>query len=1329
MATSNSLYVPIDLEAFCVGIYDVNGKDGSGYGTGGFAKVSNNFSRLPYLSASQSQVNGGNAPVSETILPGNFAENPVRILDTGIHLHWALPDALAHGENDENGSIAFREVPNRWLVVRTVKTDTSPDLTAWVVASDQLWDQSEGTGLNAISKAVPVSAIMDSSDKPFKAMGFVKEYSNFDESKIKQVIDKHTAVGYGETTYAAAYAHSQNVFGFYDELKDHAFDSSDGTKKWTVSYFVAGWYSDQKNDPITAIKFPANASYAAKAELLQTTYKWAIPAAEDTVAAPDFPSQTFCHGVLQNLEWEPGKVYVKKRATNKMDVSIGNTTAEALSALMAKESSIPDTDKGAAEQALNLLQLGFLADIDRPGGLGSAEEKLHQSGFGKTMAGKIWIVKRKDADKAQRAPSPNQHDISESLKNAAGRIDTPLPPKIASMLNALNNQQIGVNRLEAIIKSSQGQLFVDFYKYMAIEYSIKSISDSDSTTTLNDAFHFLEEETRRIQAKKKPNPDPSKVLLGAMKDGSMALLGAMKDGLSELKQQLQQEIGEKDWKIMEVESPQYWQPTDPVLLFSGEDVRPSDRHGRDGRHDDDDLLNCRVSGQLVSELTITQGDSVVGTVGHSNLPVLVGPATPLSCVDELEAMLVEALLLDAKESPALAAAAGLPMAEADAIAAAIGNLLDGKRETNKEVTFDGLPPSPVGMKIWSGANPWVPLMIQWEIDFYPKVPIKANTSGVESKYPTDFITSNFVSDDATMPIELVQKTPGEARTAYQTYRGGVLLTPNPEVSLVEEINKFISNYPNSPEVPTLKTMLAGITANPSPRQSQSLSGFNEALLMRKQALQLPVNNPLASGLTKRFINDELSPVIGDQNINAPLTLNYYNPLRAGEMKLSRVRIIDAFGQFQDLDLSKVTVAQTMKAASGASVGEVSLHPRITQPSRLMFRWISASDDAVESNSHPVTTPIFGWVMFNHLDDTLMIYDGGGSPVGSFNMRGPIWQGAPGHADSYGHNDPDSSLENLPEGAGSVHLKNFVNGVFGKISSDGTRDYLAALLESIDRSVTTIDPSSAKQHSDLSVLIGRPLALTRASVKLELDGLPALDQSWSSYNNAVNDGDYLPYEQRERGGFTDVKFPVQIGDLSKVNDGLIGYFVTKKDDSSLDAYSTFWAHAAAGTNGTGEGVQAPAFDHLQLTPSFGLKTETGQLPDGVNYPKAVGQTNEKSVFLTLLVDPRAPVHATTGILPTKGIEIPPVFYRDALAKMSVTFLTSPILTSAVQLTIPLPTEPGYAWSWVANTGTEWTEIDAIQKVNQNGSFSYPPLTVKEGWLKLSALDSAPVDDDA
>jgi hypothetical protein len=46
---------------------------------------------------------------------------------------------------------------------------------------------------------------------------------------------------------------------------------------------------------------------------------------------------------------------------------------------------------------------------------------------------------------------------------------------------------------------------------------------------------------------------------------------------------------------------------------------------------------------------------------------------------------------------------------------------------------------------------------------------------------------------------------------------------------------------------------------------------------------------------------------------------------------------------------------------------------------------------------------------------------------------------------------------------------------------------------------------------------------------------------------------------------------------------------------------------------------------------------------------------------------------------------------------VTFLAAPLLTEPGRVNIPLPAEPGYAWSWVQRDGSQWTEITTTPMV--------------------------------
>ena len=85
--------------------------------------------------------NYGNLKQFASPIPGAFdtsvAANPV----PGIHLHWALPDALTHGKESITGEqVEFPLVPNRWLIARfsTLKDKPWWACKLWVVQSDFL---------------------------------------------------------------------------------------------------------------------------------------------------------------------------------------------------------------------------------------------------------------------------------------------------------------------------------------------------------------------------------------------------------------------------------------------------------------------------------------------------------------------------------------------------------------------------------------------------------------------------------------------------------------------------------------------------------------------------------------------------------------------------------------------------------------------------------------------------------------------------------------------------------------------------------------------------------------------------------------------------------------------------------------------------------------------------------------------------------------------------------------------------------------------------------------------------------------------------------------
>jgi hypothetical protein len=182
-------------------------------------------------------------------------------------------------------------------------------------------------------------------------------------------------------------------------------------------------------------------------------------------------------------------------------------------------------------------------------------------------------------------------------------------------------------------------------------------------------------------------------------------------------------------------------------------------------------------------------------------------------------------------------------------------------------------------------------------------------------------------------------------------------------------------------------------------------------------------------------------------------------------------------------------------------------------------------------------------------------------------------------------------------------------------------------------------------------------------------------------NEVNDS-----APRNDAGFTKIKFPVRLGNMKQIDDGLLGYF--KEDD--YDHYYTMK------TNAPTDKVSEPAETNITLT--------------------AGDEANE--VTVTLLLDPRGSVHATTGLLPVKKIDIPPSQFADTLENLQIAFLTTPVLYNANKPAFPVPAEGGGEWTWLENELTKWSQSQNIQPVDDRANLEDKPQEIKEGWLVLS-----------
>lgn len=419
--------------------------------------------------------------------------------------------------------------------------------------------------------------------------------------------------------------------------------------------------------------------------------------------------------------------------------------------------------------------------------------------------------------------------------------------------------------------------------------------------------------------------------------------------------------------------------------------------------------------------------------------------------------------------------------------------------------------------------------------------------------------------------------------------------------------------------------------------AQSLGGFNEALLMRKQTLQLPIDDPLGFPEYQDF-SRKVGAAVADGATHAAAPLTDFNPIRSGALKLLRLRLVDTFGQVKDLSWDKIVTTEAL--AAPAADYSLSLPPRFSQAARLNFRWLSALADEVEMNAHPATTPVCGWLLPNNLDGSVMFYDVNGQALGSISSlaKPPFWEPVPG-------------LTRHPEIV-NPHLRK-VRDYLCKQDSD----FVAAFLTALDTSLEAIEPASFAQHLDLALLMGRPIAVVRASLEIELQGLPAVHQGWTVFRQD------LTRRTRETCGFEHVRVPVRLGEYHQLNDGVVGFW--------LEEGGHYREHVFYSPQG------GPSYSPSSATVKGSIRTSAPRIAGAplvhVGFEQSLADPPQ---LITMLLDPRAQAHATTGVLPVKALGIPPDQYAPALSAIEITFLSAPILTDLGKLRLPCPMSPAF-----------------------------------------------------
>lgn len=375
---------------------------------------------------------------------------------------------------------------------------------------------------------------------------------------------------------------------------------------------------------------------------------------------------------------------------------------------------------------------------------------------------------------------------------------------------------------------------------------------------------------------------------------------------------------------------------------------------------------------------------------------------------------------------------------------------------------------------------------------------------------------------------------------------------------------------------------------------------------------------------------------------------------------------------------------------------IQLPPALLQPARLAFDLVSATNDKLGFGpANPTANPIAGWVLPNHLDSSLMAYDVLGNLLGEMSI-GVSLSGSP---QVFWTMAPFSPYQSLQDIATQIpHFGPFLLALYGKSPTEVT-DFLDA----VDETLWTTVPAGANFDQNLAVLIGRPLAFVRARLQFLLEGAVFSDPSWANTFAGSNCSQLAP----PASPVTGYQFGIELGNVAQLDDGLIGYFVA-------DNYDTFNVVTQSGAQSDGF-LQPIGVNNNYLYQPFDGVTQT---------------------FVSMLVDPRASVHATTAILPNVSVTLPPNFTATALNSMNVTFRVNGLLTDQQipapdpQAVIPPTTiltavpklETG-TWSWMENGDAGWSIYPTAPNDTTARLTEVAPV-LRRGLLRLSsALDAA------
>lgn len=1265
--------------------------------------------RLPMLVAG---ADGHGVANPEDGMPDPFTKGTPR--PAGVHLHWAMPDALLRGTlathaDGAANRLALPVLPDRYVVLRILlpRGSTEAVTTGWVLEADR-------------AIAVPLGSWTEGPNKGAAALG---EY-----------IERNQLTGTvgGSISWSGVYDAVLNRFAFHDPLVDVATLAPTGVDEDCAAYVVAGWWSDAALDPLDKAR-SSNSLDALLAKL-----RWGLLCEwGDEKWAQDQDRAQFelrqALGLTTEERWSS-----KRPLNNPAPVKRTGVAAAAARAAAAPAQAYAPIDKTFVEVQTLAAASTFSADASRrfvapPWHLRSS--MLHGAIYGVPVAGKLPIDRRPGSAALSVAMGQHEDEMLAALSAAPGA--TPEQRRASErLLTAFTAQKI--NRLG----SPDGLVELEEHEHAAAFTSVPSAIEGDDRyiqrvqtggaggMAIGKYRGEKQASGRQITGQFDGAPGAARAVDSTTMFSSKSKPTLIKASAVRVNDLARSRVGEvlaaTESRVVKRPGARFTFPDEPMVAIRG--VSRSLRHGNDGRGSPNDTLTCRWPTHVIQEISgVIAKDRFVRSLGNGSVPselltlareavlhdpyhddwiadaVSPAPADRISIFTRLKAESVLRFGADGTYDGATVAfnatTAATPGARRARAAGAQKPIEPGMQqqqrlladETRKLSLYKGVDPDLVGVTTWS--QPWIPMWLEWEVK-------------VEGIDPPTL---------EAWQLDALDLETGQAAHAGDStsLRGRALLT----TGAAHTLHRAISDWLTAED--KLDAVGAGLVDDDTEQAYRTLDAAVDKLDVMTAAL-----DGVRTQLLGLAVTDGLRRPADGTGIAHPAPIAAPRMLLAGALTLTRARLLDAFGRTLEVPVNKV--ATPSRSTLPSQPNALGVAPRLMRPARWQFKWVDAKTEVgavgVDARVDQIDTtlqvnPVAGFVMPDHLDESLELFSIDGLPIGELLHEpvsgGVMWEiaaGREGPADSgplYGLAPAQQALGRFANGLVAADAAARAGAPLAP--DTGKETALSALLRAIDTTLWTVDSFAALGSEHVAGLVGRPIAVVRAQLKLELK--PPDNVDLSNPQRALEWAD----AEREAARYA---FPVRIGEVTRSDDGVLGFFV---DDDY--AHFRLVDKAIAGT----------ASESGRSRGQLGLYASVTGMPPktSITHPYIAGTDDAdtlmlhigQSVTLTIFMHPAGKATLTSGVLPRKSMALARDWVGPGLAAIAPSLRTGPVMVETDldkegQVRLPKVSvfgkDQNFLWR---DTPATW-RTDAILAATQTALLPDTPAELREGWIRVA-----------